>query len=102
MYLECTQTKTHYILIHSAQDFFYKKGIIMIHNKQSTNTSIKNILRIARKYSYKTKINVVSRIGKGIAYISIWDNFLKSPYPRHMCSKSASLKYVEKMYNKEK
>ena len=47
------------------------------------NRSVKEIARIAKKYGYKSE---VVYIYPQRAFLSISDNFLKSPYPRHLTS----------------
>lgn len=59
------------------------------------NKSVKNIARIAKKYSYRMRIIYVNR---DKAFLSIFDNFLKSPYPHHMTSNMANIKYILKYY----
>lgn len=58
--------------------------------------SVKKVAEIARKYSYKMEIK---RCCGGRAFLSIFDNFLKSPYPRNLTSTLASYQYVKKIYD---
>lgn len=60
------------------------------------NNSVQNCKRIAEKYSYKTQI---IRVNNEIGFLSVFDNFLKSPYPNHFTSKIATIKYLQKIFN---
>lgn len=60
------------------------------------NKSIKEIARIAKKYMYKAEI---VRVNPQKAFLSISDNFLKSPFPRHLTSNVCNVEYVEKVFN---
>lgn len=55
--------------------------------------SVKETIRIAKKYGYKLEYIYC---GLGRAYLSAFDNFLKSPYPRHFCSVARTAAYVKK------
>lgn len=57
--------------------------------------SIKETIRIAKEYGYKLELIYCG----GRAYLSAFDNYLKSPYPRHFCSVVKSAEYVRKMYD---
>lgn len=58
--------------------------------------SVKKTAEISRKYSYKMQ---VITCGRGRAFLSISDNFLRSPYPRHLTSAAASYNYVKKIFD---
>lgn len=60
--------------------------------------SVKKLVEIAREYRYKVEMVTVSRIGKGRAFLSANNPFLKSPYPHHFTSVCATRDYVQKMY----
>lgn len=60
------------------------------------NKSVINVAGIARRYGYKMEI---VECGMDRAFLSISDNFLKSPYPRHITSAVRSRDYVEKIFN---
>lgn len=62
---------------------------------KSMNKSVKNLIEIANRYSYKKEVH---RVGNK-AFLSIYDNFLKSPYPRHITSVLRSYDYVKKMFD---
>lgn len=57
--------------------------------------SVKKALEIANTYMYKT---IIIETNDGKAYIELLDNFLKSPYPRHMISVPRTKQYVQKMF----
>ena len=61
------------------------------------NKSVKEIARIAKKYMYKAEI---VRVTSKSAFLSISDNFLKSPFSRHLTSNICNVGYVEKVFNK--
>lgn len=63
------------------------------------NKSVKNVARIARKYGYKMEIIKCGPAFMKRAFLSISNNFLKSPYPNHITSAVRSLDYVEKIFN---
>lgn len=60
------------------------------------NKSVIKVAEIARRYGYKMEI---VECGTDRAFLSISDNFLKSPYPRHITSVVRSRDYVEKIFN---
>lgn len=59
--------------------------------------SVKEALRIAKKYRYKVR---VIRVGSDRAYLSISEPFFKSPYPRHFTSDIRTVSYVEAAFEK--
>lgn len=63
--------------------------------------SVKKTAEIARRYGYKIEMVVVTRIGRGRAFLSASEPFLRSPHPRHFTSSIRSLDYVERMMNEE-
>jgi hypothetical protein len=69
----------------------------MTTTKQPKNKSVVNIAEIAREYRYKME---VVYIYPQRAFLSISDNFLRSPYPRHLTSVVRSAQYVERICDK--
>ena len=69
----------------------------MTTTKQPKNKSVVNIAEIAREYRYKMEVVYVNAQR---AFLSISDNFLRSPYPRHMTSVVKSARYVERIYER--
>jgi hypothetical protein len=69
----------------------------MTTNKQPKNKSVVNIAEIAREYGYKMEVVYVNAQR---AFLSISDNFLRSPYPRHLTSVVRSAEYVERICDK--
>lgn len=69
----------------------------MTTTKQPTNKSVVNIAQIAIDYRYKMEVVYVNAHR---AFLSISDNFLKSPYPRHLTSAVRSANYVERIFDK--
>ena len=69
----------------------------MTTTKQPKNKSVVNIAEIATEYKYKME---VVYIYPQRAFLSISDNFLRSPYPRHMTSVVRSAEYVERICDK--
>lgn len=61
------------------------------------NPSIKRSLEIAKKYGYKVRI---TRVGNGRAFLSVFEPFLKSPYPRYFTSAIRIASYVEAAFEK--
>lgn len=59
--------------------------------KKLSNPSVKEALRIAEKYRYKVRVVYVSTR----AFLSVYEPFLKSPYPRHFTSVIRTAKYVD-------
>lgn len=63
-----------------------------------SNPSVKEALRIAKKYHYKVELIRVGSNGR--AFLSIFEPFLKTPYPRHFTSAIRTAKYVEAAFEK--
>lgn len=59
--------------------------------------SAKELAMIAHKYGYKMQVH---HITPSLAYLTIYDNFLQSPYPRHMTSVTRSARYIEGIYER--
>lgn len=60
------------------------------------NKSVKNVAEIARRYGYKME---VVECGHGMAFLSIRDNFYRSPYPARITSAVRTRDYVKKIFN---
>lgn len=69
----------------------------MTTTKQLKNKSVVNIAEIAREYRYKMEVVYVNAQR---AFLSISDNFLRNPYPRHLTSVVCSAEYVKRIYDK--
>jgi hypothetical protein len=69
----------------------------MTTTKQPKNKSVVNIAEIAREYGYMMEVVYVNAQR---AFLSISDNFLRSPYPRHITSVVCSAEYVERICDK--
>lgn len=67
------------------------------HGRLPKNRSVRNMARIAAKYGYRTEI---LNCGGGRAFLSLGNNFLRSPYPRHMTSNVVSAAYLEKVWDR--
>lgn len=63
---------------------------------KTINTSVVNIAKIAKRFGYKQEVVYVS---PSRAFLSISDNFLRSPYPCHLTSNVASASYVQRVFN---
>ena len=63
-------------------------------SKQPKNKSVVNIAEIAKEYHYNIEVIYVNAQR---AFLSISDNFLRSPYPRHLTSVICSAEYVERV-----
>lgn len=61
------------------------------------NPSIREALRIAKKYQYKVEI---MRVANDRIFLSVSEPFLKSPYPRHFTSVIRTASYVEAAFEK--
>ena len=69
----------------------------MTTTKQPKNKSVVNIAEIAIEYGYKMEVVYVNAQR---AFLSISDNFFRSPYPRHITSAVCSAEYVEMICDK--
>lgn len=61
------------------------------------NPSVREALRIAKKYQYKVEI---MRVVNDQAYLSVSEPFFGSPYPRHFTSVIRTASYVEAAFEK--
>lgn len=68
---------------------------------KSSNYSVREILRIADKYSYKLHCRVIHSIFGDKFYIQASDPFLKSPYPRLIYSVYFGQKFRDKLNNQD-
>lgn len=57
------------------------------------NLSIKKILEVRERYMYSMRIYRIGNTG----YIQIYNPFLRSPYPRHLCSINVKYSYLQKI-----
>lgn len=65
--------------------------------KQPKNKSVVNIAEIAREYRYKMEVVYVDNHR---AFLSISDNFFRSPYPNRLTSVICSAEYAERISDK--
>lgn len=61
------------------------------------NNSVLNIVRIAKKYGYKTSIIHSPGLDYTMCRVEAYAPFLKSPYPNRLWSKRCTKKYAAKV-----
>ena len=64
--------------------------------REVANKSVSNLMNIAENYGYKREISCKD-FRDGTARLCIYENFLRSPYPRRIYSNRVKIAYLEKI-----